>query len=55
MKTQNSEIEDAVHWLSVAMRQVQSDMEKQSKEIIKLEKQIKMLKNTDYQNLYSNK
>lgn len=55
MKTQNSEIEDTVYWLKVAMRQAQSDMEKQSKKIIELENQIKRLKNTNYQNLSRNK
>lgn len=45
MKTQNSEIEDTVYRLSVAMRQVQSNIEKQSKKIIELENQIKRLKN----------
>lgn len=44
MKTQNSEIEDAVYQLKVAMRQVQSDLEKQSKKIIELENKIKRLK-----------
>lgn len=47
MKTQYSEIEDTVHWLTVAMRQAQSDMEKQSKKIIELENQIKRLKNNE--------
>lgn len=55
MKTQNSEIEDAVHWLTVAMRQTQSNIEKQSKKIIELENQIKRLKKVNYQNLSSNK
>ena len=45
MKKQNSEIEDAVYRLSVAMRQTQSNIEKQSKKIIELENQIKRLKN----------
>lgn len=45
MKTQNSEIDDAVHWLKAAMRQTQSNIEKQSKKIIELENQIKRLKN----------
>lgn len=48
MKTQYSKIEDTVHWLTVAMRQAQSDMEKQSKKIIELENQIKRLKNNEY-------
>lgn len=55
MKTQYSKIEGTVHWLTVAMRQAQSDVEKQSKKIIELENQIKMLKNTSYQNLSRNK
>lgn len=55
MKTQYSEIEDTVHWLTVAMRQAQSDMDKQSKKIIELENQIKRLKKVNYQNLSSNK
>lgn len=55
MKTKSSKIENNVHWLTVAMRQAQSDMEKQSKKIIELENQIKRLKNTNYQNLSSNK
>ena len=55
MKTQYSEIEDTVHWLKVAMRQAQSDMEKQSKKITELENQIERLKNTSYQNLPRNK
>ena len=55
MKTQYSKIEDTVYWLTVAMRQAQSDIEKQSKKIIELENQIKRLKNTNYQNLSSNK
>ena len=45
MKTQNSKIEDTVHWLTVAMRQAQSDIKKQSEKIIELENQIKRLKN----------
>lgn len=57
MKTQNSEIEDTVYRVSVAMsiRQVQSNIEKQSKKIIELENQIKRLKKVNYQNLSSNK
>lgn len=56
MKTQYSRIEDTVHWLTVAMRQAQSDMEKQSKKIIELENQIKRLKNNEYpQNNHQNK
>lgn len=47
MKTQNSEIEDDVHWLKVAMKQAQSDMEKQSKKITELGNQIKRLKNNE--------
>lgn len=55
MKTQNSEIEDTVYWLKVAMKQTQSDIEKQSKKIIEIENQIKRLKKVNYQNLSSNK
>lgn len=55
MKAQCSEIEDTVHWLTVAMRQTQSNIEKQSKKIIELENQIKRLKKVNYQNLLSNK
>lgn len=55
MKTKNKEIENAVHWLTVAMRQAQSDLKKQSKKIIELENQIKRLKKVNYQDLSSNK
>lgn len=55
MKTQNSEIDDAVHWLKAAMRQTQSNIEKQSKKIIELENQIKRLRKVNYQDLFSNK
>ena len=48
MKTQNSKIEDTVHWLTVAMRQVQSDIKKQSEKIIELENQINRLKNNEH-------
>lgn len=45
MKTKSSEIEDTVYWLTVAMRQAQSDIKRQSERIIELENQIKRLEN----------
>lgn len=47
MKTKSSKIEDTVYWLTVAMRQAQSDLKKQSKKNIELENQIKRLKNNE--------
>lgn len=48
MKTKSSKIEDTVYWLTVVMRQAQSDLKKQSEKIIELENQIKRLKNNEY-------
>ena len=48
MKSKSSKIENDVHWLTVAMRQAQSDIKKQSEKIIELENQIKRLKNNEH-------